>query len=156
MKHTFAELAAIIFERLGKRIKSLPALNIYAEHQSSFENWVNVELMQILNDLGYNDLLPEKNYFDIFSDELIIEIKIIKSGWSRLDADLRKLEEASAYSPASLKMLLFLFYPVNSKTESNFIKKIANLHDKLPAENFMESRFQFNSGAEGYMGIIKV
>ncbi len=110
--------------------------------------------MEILINAGYENLLPEKYNLDIFSRDLILEIKIIKSVWKRIEADIDKLSKSPEAIDA-LKIVMFLFYPLNEKTKPNFELKTNALANNY-SNNYLSSTFSFKNNSIGYLGFIHV
>lgn len=149
----FDTLSALISESLGKILQGKRILNIYAKNRQSFEGWLTIELIEILSDLGYENLKPETvSYIDICSDDIALEIKIIKTGWYRLDYDVNKLQKSSS----KLKILLFLYFPCKlplDKTINTHLERVSSTYDlKYP----VVSQFRFEDLSNGIIGLFNV
>ena len=148
-----ANLSTQIFDSVIKLLKSKKVLNIYAKKKQSFEGWLTVELIEILLDLGFNNLKPETaDYIDIGADDLAIEIKIIRSGWKRFDADIKKLQKSNT----DMRIILFLYFPCKLPLPAT-----TNLHlERVTSEYKLEypviKQFLFQDSTPGIIGIFNV
>lgn len=88
-----------IIQELINSINIHPGVNCFIQNRSSFENWIQIELVGLLLDtFGFKDIKVEdyNNYnCDIIAGNIGIELKIFISGknsYNKINSDIEKLK----------------------------------------------------------------
>lgn len=77
-----------IAEKLTERLKSSEGVQVFVKRRARFEDWVKLELVEIINEIDEN-ALPEVAEIDIQSDNWAVEIKVIPTNYACSVCDKR-------------------------------------------------------------------
>ncbi len=77
-----------IAEKLTERLKGSEGVQVFVKRRARFEDWVKLELVEIINVIDEN-ALPEVDEIDIQSDNWAVEIKVIPTNYGCSVCDKR-------------------------------------------------------------------
>ena len=77
----FERLQEILFADLQNILEKHEGINIFASNRSKFEGWLKVEMIQILKNHNYGDVLPEKDKIDVTFGNWALELKTCNTNY---------------------------------------------------------------------------
>ena len=77
----FDRLQEILFVNLKNILENHEGVSIFASNRSKFEGWLKVELIQILKNHNYGDVLPEKDRIDVTFGNWALELKTCNTNY---------------------------------------------------------------------------
>ena len=75
------ELQSVLFHSLVERMGQHKGLAIFAKRRSKFEEWLKVEVVDILERAGYDNVLPEEDRIDVTFDGCAMELKTCNTNY---------------------------------------------------------------------------
>ena len=180
---SFDELCDIIFEKLIPKLQSNSGVAIFARKKSKFENWLNVELCNILARHFESDILvPEdtetcsedgkvKRVDLIIKNSWAIELKIITTNYkyTKNSENIKTKSQNITQQINNLKgdikklsepicedyetAILFIAFPLE-KGNKYWENHISKLKGNIPEKNFKYAEFKFANGIPGILYFI--
>jgi hypothetical protein len=172
MTASFDSVVGKLWEGLERKLTNDSVLPIFVEQRKKFEGWLKVEVCRLLQNYGCA-VVPEKNYIDVTTEDMAIELKMIPTnypwpgvphphrkaaseGINRVLKDIGELR----FEKYSLKMVHFIAYPLSrsctSKHYNLWVKNHLSRIQRQVAE-LVEKPFKFQNGFPGiaYFGHVE-
>lgn len=148
------KLRSLLLPLLVERMEQHKGLAIFAKNRSKFEGWLKVEVIDILEGLGYGNVLPEKDRIDVTFDGCAMELKTCDTNYqydgvrkmiraitqnvNEIIKDLKVLKGTNY----NLKISLFVAFPL----EHNYPKWQQHFTKIFPhAKSIIYEEFRFGN-----------
>ncbi len=120
MFHSFDQYISNLCTTLIYKINQNAATKLLASRIQSFENWMQVEIVNwMLEQDPSLEIIVEKHHgIDIWTRKYSIECKIIQTDWKRLGYDVDKLFKLTSGISEEF-LVLFLFFSRTKISEKN-------------------------------------
>lgn len=113
-----------LIKPLADRIKEKKGLDNFFQYRSKFEGWLKVEVVDILLGLGFRNVQPEKGLIDIYSEEMLIELKVLPTNYNfegkarnitdvkrSIINDYQRLQNNKSLPATKERIILFVLFP---------------------------------------------
>jgi len=160
----FESLAQLVLPKIKRKLESNPGLFIFAKERAKFEGWLKVELCNCLSKYLKDEIVPEKDRFDITFSNWAIELKTVNTNYicenvkkktrpitkniEGVIKDIKKLRKSDYEN----KAVLFIVFPL-PKNKKHWQIHLKNISKHL--ESIKEKSFNFkNKNGKPIPGVI--
>lgn len=164
----FEQLWKIISKSIQEKIASHKGLKFFVCYRSKFEDWLKVELIEILADYTSN-IEPEKDRIDIVVDNtLAIELKTVNTSYKSKDVvhrtkpitnnvkgvinDINKLKNNSIYCKG---IVVFIVFPLPEKSEKYWKIHETKIRNEVSKLKTIDIKFANKIRGKFYIGLVK-
>ena len=162
----FHKLQEILFVNLKNILENHEGVSIFASNHSKFEGWLKVELIQILKNHNYGDVLPEKDRIDVTFGNWALELKTCNTNYRHEKVTDKPrpitnniqdiLDDICSLNKSRYrcKGIFFVVFPLDCKN----IKKWAPHLDKISrtVQDLKCQEFSFKNGIPGVMYMCRI
>lgn len=156
----FKKLQEVLFVPLKDILQHHDGIGIFAANRSKFEGWLKVELIKILKDGGYKNILPEEDRIDVTFGKWAMELKTCNTNYRYKNVinkirpitknireiidDIRELDK-SKYEYNAVFFIAFPLNHGNDKWKQHINKISRNVQD------IKHTEFRFANSVPGVM-----
>ena len=137
-----------LLEKIKYIIENKKWLYIFAENKNKFEWWLKIEIIDILLEMEFKDIVPEKQYkkqhIDITFDNWEIELKTVNTNYKNeliknitrpitknIDWVIKDIEDLKVNEKYKNKAVLFVVFPLFEDNVKFFEKKYLVRMEKI-------------------------